>query len=204
MIFLTQLSQEGLQMLFHKLSPPFNMPSCTKNRRTIYILNEGHREGWYEVELSAVASRKQPNGLVGSKSVVNKLSIRGRKSSKNFEASLFSVVSASVHLGNESSRASHTSHPRRVTIFEGFLTRKGGKMLGKVILLSTTFEESMKMAGTIFLIYVPSIWSFTWCFLVDHTFYSYYHYFRWKTGDEAKRSVICWWCRNRWFRCHSG
>ena len=146
---------------FDKLSPPFNMPSCTKTGEES-ILNEGHREGQYEIELSTVASRKQPTGLVGSKlTVVDKLSVRGRKSSKNFQASLFSVVSASVHLGNESSRASHTSHPRRVTIFEGFLTRKGGKMLGKVILLSTTFEESMKMAGTIFLIYVPSIWSFT-------------------------------------------
>ena len=110
-------------MLFDNISPPFNTPSCTKTGEES-ILNEGHGEGQYEVELSAVASRKQPNG--SKSTVVNKLSGRGRKSSKNFEASLFSVVSASFHLDNESNRASHTSHPRRVTIFEGFPTSKGG------------------------------------------------------------------------------
>mgnify|MGYP000665681058 FL=1 len=104
-------------MLFDNISPPFNTPSCTKTGEES-ILNEGHGEGQYEVELSAVASRKQPNGLVGSKStVVNKLFVIGRKSSKNFEASHFIVVFASFHVDNESSRAFHTNHPHRVTIF---------------------------------------------------------------------------------------
>ena len=53
----TQLSQEGLQMLFDKLCPPFNMPSCTKTGEEC-ILNEGHGEGQYEIELSVVTCSK--------------------------------------------------------------------------------------------------------------------------------------------------
>ena len=49
----TQLSLEGLHMLFDKLSPPFNMHSCTKTGEES-ILNEGHGEGQYEVELLVI------------------------------------------------------------------------------------------------------------------------------------------------------
>ena len=44
-------------MLFDNISPPFNTPSCIKTGEES-ILNEGHGEGQYEIELSVVTCSK--------------------------------------------------------------------------------------------------------------------------------------------------
>jgi hypothetical protein len=142
-----KLIQEGLlQTQSGKPSPTFNKQCCRGDK--------------YEVKLSAsaVTSSKQRSGAIDSKSTgIKKLSGRVTKSSKNFELSLFKVVSESFQpTCNELNNLSHISYPHRVRIFRGPPhTNKGGEMGGKLIRLPRTFEELMRIAGSIHLLHNP-------------------------------------------------